>query len=129
MSRKGQNVTRKPAGPCVVRNRPRSYGVLLQNADPYRRADHPYTNHDVYVTDQNPCEQIAAQDFDPPCGTEVDQFVNGEPLTHPVMWLQSSFHHRPRVEDEPLMDEKWLSFELVPRRVKRAKPFGAAHTP
>lgn len=101
---------------------PESYDLLVQNADPYRRADHAYTNDDVYVTQQRNCELIAAKNFHPPCSTEVDQFVNGEKLAKPVLWVQSSFHHRPRDEDAPTMDEKWLSFELVPRGVSGTNP-------
>jgi len=92
-----------------------SYEIMLHNTDPYRGVQgHAYTDNDVFVTEQHSCETLAAKNSGVGCSTSVDQYVNGELLDHPIVWLQDGFHHVPRDEDEPIMDEHWLGFELIP---------------
>jgi primary-amine oxidase len=47
--------------------------------------------------------------------SSVDSFIDGEHLKRPIFWIQESFHHIPRDEDEPIMNEHWSGIEVVPR--------------
>jgi primary-amine oxidase len=95
-----------------------SYDIRAKNGDPYREPkDHPYTDYDFYVTEHNDCESLAAANDAPGCATSVDGFVNGESITSPVLWIQNSFHHLPRDEDEPMMVEHWQTFTPSPRNL------------
>lgn len=93
-----------------------AYDIELVNANPYR--DVPgaeFTNNDLYVTDLNPCEKLAAGNVASNCGDSLIDYIDDEPLNAPVFWLQTSFHHIPRDEDEPVMDEHWQGFSMTPR--------------
>jgi len=95
---------------------PLSYDIDLMNRDPYRGVPgHAFTDSDFYVTQYHPCEELAAQNVEPGCSQSVDKYVSGENVSRPVVWLQTSFHHVPRDEDEPIMDEHWQGFDLMPR--------------
>jgi primary-amine oxidase len=96
--------------------RPEGYEVDLHNDAPYRGApDHAYTDYDLYATNYSACETLASNNEEPPCAQSVDKFVNGQRLDHPILWLQVGFHHLPREEDLPLMNEHWQGFTLTPR--------------
>jgi primary-amine oxidase len=102
---------------------PVSYDFAVYNPDPYRRAPgRGYTDNDVYVTEYKDCEILAARNSQPGCRTSVNEYVNGEQLHRPILWVQESFHHVPRDEDEPIMNEHWSGFELSPRDLSAANP-------
>jgi primary-amine oxidase len=93
------------------------YDLDFYNQHPYRteKATHAFSNWDIYVTQYRQCERLAS--LNPTvhaCASTVDRFVNGEALTSPVVWIQESFHHIPRDEDEPITDDHWLEFDLTP---------------
>jgi len=90
--------------------------IDLQNGSPYRDApDHAFTDNDFYVTQYQPCERLAANNRALDCGASVTDYTNSEPVTHPIVWVQNGFHHLPRDEDEPMMNQHWQSISLSPR--------------
>jgi primary-amine oxidase len=104
-------------------HRPIAYDISAHNPDPYRNAPgRPYTDQDMYITEYNNCELLAARNNSPGCGPSVDTYVNGQSLHRPVFWVQESFHHIPRDEDEPIMNEHWSGFELSPRGLSATNP-------
>jgi primary-amine oxidase len=95
-----------------------SYDIDLHNDSPYRGVPgHSYTDRDIYITQQRPCEVLAAGNIAEDCASSVDQYEDGETLEDPVLWLQVGFHHIPRDEDEPLMNEHWQGFSMTPRNL------------
>jgi len=78
----------------------------------------PWTNHDIYFTQDNPCEQYISNNPQAGgCGENVTEFTNGESIASAdvVLWYRISFHHLPRDEDEAYIQVHWDRFELVPR--------------
>ncbi|MET8979937.1 copper amine oxidase [Streptomyces sp. NPDC004539] len=102
----------------------RSWQLVQEASAPYEA--HKYTSKDVYFTQYRACEELASGNVDPACptarGTSVDKWVNGENLTHPVMWVNVGFHHIPRDEDQTPMPIHWQGFQLVPRDVTAMSP-------
>lgn len=45
--------------------------------------------------------------------TSVDTWVNGQPLKHPIAWVDIGFHHIARDEDQEPMPVHWQGFQLV----------------
>ncbi len=94
----------------------------------------PFTRHDVYFTEYDKCEQYASGNL-PACGNghprSVDGWVNGQPLTHPIMWVNVGFHHIVRDEDQQPMPVQpmpvhWQGFSIVPRDVTAMNPLTPA---
>ncbi|WP_031486868.1 copper amine oxidase [Streptomyces bicolor] len=89
----------------------------------------PFTSHDVYFTEYNKCEQYASENL-PPCGAghprSVDKWVNGQSLTHPVVWMNVGFHHIVRDEDQQPMPVHWQGFSIAPRDVTAMNPLTPA---
>lgn len=103
------------------------YDLDLHNDDPYRNVPgHDYANYDFYVTQNRSCEILAAGNENVGCGSQVTDFVDDEPLTHPVIWTQTGFHHVPRDEDQPIMDTHWQGFSLVPRDLFATNPLATS---
>ncbi|WIE58137.1 hypothetical protein DEI96_000565 [Curtobacterium sp. MCLR17_031] len=102
------------------------YDIELHNDSPYRGVpNHAYTDNDFYVTQNRACEVLAAGNSAARnCSTSVDRFVSGDKLSSPVIWMQTSFHHLPRDEDESVVDEHWQGFTLMPRDVTATNPLG-----
>ncbi|GGZ99864.1 copper amine oxidase [Streptomyces echinoruber] len=106
---------------------PRSYEIV-----PGAGAKYPargYTRHDVYFTEYNKCEQFASdnlRDCGAGHGKSVDTWVNGQTLTHPVVWVNVGFHHVARDEDQQPMPVHWQGFSLVPRDVTAMNPLTPA---
>jgi primary-amine oxidase len=102
---------------------PRSYEIV-----PGPTAKYPgrgYTGHDVYFTQYDKCEQYASNnpgDCGAGHGRSVDRWVDGQPLTHPVVWMNIGFHHVARDEDQQPMPVHWQGFSLVPRDVTAMNP-------
>ncbi|MEV8518129.1 hypothetical protein [Dactylosporangium sp. NPDC051484] len=96
-----------------------SYDIHVNGTGKYRRDDvaHAFTNHDVYLTEFADCEHLASENLHPPCGKTLDTYLTGQRLTRPIVWVQVSFHHVPRDEDEPIMNQRSQGFVLVPRDV------------
>jgi primary-amine oxidase len=99
------------------------YEIELSNPDPYRNVpDRAFTDNDFYVTEHRSCEVLASVNLAGDCAISVDRYVNGETLVRPVVWLQTSFHHVPRDEDEPIMNEHWQGFSLIGRGLTATNP-------
>jgi primary-amine oxidase len=83
-----------------------------------------FTGHDLYVTEYNPCELFASDN--PKCDhghpASVDRWVGGQPLTHPVIWMNVGFHHIARDEDQQPMPVHWQGFAIAPRDVTAMNP-------
>jgi primary-amine oxidase len=90
----------------------------------------PFTQHDVYFTQYNKCEQYASNNVrdcgSPLHGYSVDKWVNGQALTHPVAWVNVGFHHIARDEDQQPMPVHWQGFSLAPRDVTAMNPLTPA---
>ncbi|KMS73192.1 copper amine oxidase [Streptomyces viridochromogenes] len=88
-----------------------------------------FTNHDVYFTEYNKCEQYASGNLGA-CGAghpkDVDKWVNGQSLTHPVVWMNVGFHHIVRDEDQQPMPVHWQGFSIAPRDVTAMNPLTPA---
>jgi primary-amine oxidase len=88
-----------------------------------------FTQHDVYFTEYNKCEQFASDNL-PNCGAghgkSVDKWINGQTLTHPVVWVNVGFHHIPRDEDQQPMPVHWQGFSIAPRDVTAMNPLTPA---
>ena len=104
--------------------RPRSYEIELLETGHREKgpAFEPFTHSDLYVTEHKACERFASHNASNGCADDVSEFVNGETLTDPVLFVGLSFHHIPRDEDEPLMDVHWNRFRLVPRDMHSRNP-------
>jgi primary-amine oxidase len=104
-------------------NHPRSWEIVQQHTDKY--ASRPYTRHDLYVTQFNRCETYSNDNNsngETGCKDHVGQFVNGQTLTRPVVWVNVGFHHIARDEDQTPMPVHWQGFEIVPRDVTDMSP-------
>ncbi|MFE9254348.1 copper amine oxidase [Streptomyces sp. NPDC006879] len=88
-------------------------------------AGRPFTKHDIYFTEYNACEQFASSNLrncGPDAPRNVDQWVNGQKLKHPIAWVNIGFHHIARDEDQQPMPVHWQGFQLVPRDVTAMSP-------
>ncbi|MGW8948621.1 copper amine oxidase [Streptomyces sp. NPDC055709] len=106
---------------------PRSYEIVPGPSAPH--AGRPFTKHDIYVTQNRACEQFASNNI-LNCGQNapdsVDAWVNGETLSHPVVWVNIGFHHIARDEDQQPMPVHWQGFQLAPRDVTAMNPLTPA---
>ena len=78
----------------------------------------PWTNHDIYFTQDKPCEQFISHNPQTGgCGENVTEFTNDESIASAdiVLWYGISYHHLPRAEDETYIPVHWDHFVLVPR--------------
>lgn len=100
----------------------RSWEIVHNRTDKYTR--HPYTRHDVYVSQYKACEQYANDNrrLNPGCRPDVATYLNGENLTRPVVWVNVGFHHIARDEDQTPMPVHWQGFQIVPRDVTDMSP-------
>ncbi|CAL9342020.1 Histamine oxidase [Streptomyces sp. enrichment culture] len=103
---------------------PRSWQLVPHRSDKYPR--HPWTRHDLYVTQYRDCETYASDNVrlhpGAPCKDDVAKFVSGEPLKRPVLWVNVGFHHIARDEDQTPMPVHWQGFQLVPRDATAMNP-------
>ncbi|MGW5475312.1 copper amine oxidase [Streptomyces sp. NPDC004008] len=101
----------------------RSYELVPGASTKY--LGHDFTRHDVYFTEYNGCEQFASDNLGN-CGAQagksVDKWVNGQTLTHPVVWVNVGFHHIARDEDQQPMPVHWQGFSIAPRDVTAMNP-------
>ncbi|MFE0253843.1 copper amine oxidase [Streptomyces sp. NPDC059010] len=105
----------------------RSYELVPGSTTKY--PGRPFTAHDVYFTEYNKCEQYASGNLGAcPAGhpKDVDKWVNGQSLTHPVVWMNVGFHHIVRDEDQQPMPVHWQGFSIVPRDVTAMNPLTPA---
>ncbi|CAM5376540.1 copper amine oxidase [Streptomyces canus] len=106
---------------------PRSYEIVPGPSTKY--PGRGFTKHDVYFTEYNQCEQFASNNTGN-CGTaagkSVDKWVNGQALTHPVVWMNVGFHHIARDEDQQPMPVHWQGFSIAPRDVTAMNPLTPA---
>ncbi|MET8243992.1 copper amine oxidase [Streptomyces sp. NPDC005202] len=87
-----------------------------------------FTKHDVYFTEYDKCELYASHNPRCPDGhpKSVDRWVNGQTLTHPVVWVNVGFHHIARDEDQQPMPVHWQGFSIAPRDVTAMNPLTPA---
>jgi primary-amine oxidase len=101
----------------------RSYEIVPGATTKY--VGRSFTKHDIYFTEYNRCEQFASDNLGN-CGTgagkSVDTWVNGQALTHPVVWVNVGFHHIARDEDQQPMPVHWQGFSIAPRDVTAMNP-------
>lgn len=134
-------VTRELAGDAADMRWWRVVSAKGRNADGHARsweivpgptakhAGRPYTRHDVYFTQNRACEQFASNntlDCGPNAPDSVDEWVNGETLANPVVWVHIGFHHIARDEDQQPMPVHWQGFQLAPRDVTAMNPLTPA---
>ncbi|MET9387532.1 copper amine oxidase [Streptomyces sp. NPDC002928] len=89
----------------------------------------PFTKHDVYFTEYDKCEQYASNNplnCGAGHGKSVDTWVDGQTLTHPVVWMNVGFHHIARDEDQQPMPVHWQGFSIAPRDVTAMNPLTPA---
>lgn len=96
-----------------------SYDLRLLGDGKYKSSEmgRTYTNHDLYITEDSPCERLASENLHPPCATTVSDYVDGQHLTRPIVWVQISHHHIPRDEDQPIMNQHSQGFVISPRNL------------
>ncbi|MCH5672382.1 copper amine oxidase [Streptomyces gilvus] len=105
----------------------RSYEIVQGPTAKY--LGHNLTKHDVYFTEYNPCEQYASGNplnCGAGHGKSVDTWVNGQTLTHPIVWVNVGFHHIARDEDQQPMPVHWQGFSIAPRDVTAMNPLTPA---
>lgn len=107
-----------------------SFQIVPQHTSLHRGGD-AFTSSDVYVTQNNPCEQFASHN--PTAGScaaglmadlnqPQPQFVNDEPLTDLVVWVGTTWHQVPSAEDESDIQTHWQGFFLAPRDLTATSP-------
>ncbi|MFE0375626.1 copper amine oxidase [Streptomyces inhibens] len=102
---------------------PRSYEIVPGHTNKY--TGRGYTKHDVYFTEYNKCEQFASNNLancGARAGKSIDTWVNGQPLKHPIAWVNIGFHHIAKDEDQEPMPVHWQGFQLAPRDVTAMNP-------
>ncbi|MFI2432805.1 copper amine oxidase [Streptomyces sp. NPDC018693] len=102
---------------------PRSYEIVPGVSAKY--PGRPFTRHDVYFTQYDKCEQYANNNplnCGPGHGNSVDKWVDGQTLTHPVVWVNVGFHHIARDEDQQPMPVHWQGFAIAPRDLTAMNP-------
>jgi primary-amine oxidase len=101
----------------------RSYEIVPGTTTRY--PGRSFTKHDVYFTEYNKCEQFASNNTGncpAAAGKSVDKWVNGQTLTHPIVWMNVGFHHIARDEDQQPMPVHWQGFSIAPRDVTAMNP-------
>ncbi|MFD8924786.1 copper amine oxidase [Streptomyces mirabilis] len=101
----------------------RSYEIVPGATTKY--LGRPFTKHDVYFTEYKKCEQFATDNLlncGAGAGKSVDTYVNGQTLTHPIVWVNVGFHHIARDEDQQPMPVHWQGFSIAPRDVTAMNP-------
>lgn len=81
-------------------------------------ASEPWTQHDIYFTRDNPCEQfVSGNPQSGGCGENVTDFTDAESIAAAdvVVWYRVSYRHLPRSEDEPYILTHWDGFSMIPR--------------
>jgi primary-amine oxidase len=104
-------------------NHARSYEIVPGATTKY--LGRPFTKHDVYFTEYKKCEQFATDNLlncGAGAGKSVDTYVNGQTLTHPIVWVNVGFHHIARDEDQQPMPVHWQGFSIAPRDVTAMNP-------
>ncbi|MFE9124197.1 copper amine oxidase [Streptomyces sp. NPDC003631] len=105
----------------------RSYEIVPGPSTKY--PGHGFTKHDIYFTEYKACERFASDNLGN-CGTgagkSVDRWVNGQTLTHPVVWVNIGFHHIARDEDQQPMPVHWQGLSIAPRDVTAMNPLTPA---
>ncbi|WP_328549933.1 copper amine oxidase [Streptomyces sp. NBC_00366] len=101
----------------------RSYEIVPGTTTKY--PGRPFTKHDLYFTEYNKCEQFASNNTGncpAASGKSVDRWVNGQTLSHPILWMNVGFHHIARDEDQQPMPVHWQGFSIAPRDVTAMNP-------
>ena len=100
-----------------------SFQIVPQHTSLHRGSD-AFTNSDVYVTQNNACEQFVSHNTAAAgCGADqLTQFVSGETLSDLVVWVGTTWHQVPRAEDESVIQTHWQGFFLAPRDLTATSP-------
>lgn len=109
-----------------------SFEIVPLHTSVHRGTD-PLTSADIYVTQggsNKSCEQFATANpatpgypDNTPCASSLTQFVNGESITDPVVWVGTTWHQVPRAEDEANVQIHWQGLTLAPRDISSTSPF------
>lgn len=89
-------------------------------------ATQPWSQHDLYITVDHPCERLAIQNpTTDGCADNVAGYVNGESTVGAdlVVWYRVTAHRLPRAEDTPVLSVQWQGFQLLPRDWTAQNPF------
>ncbi|MDF5755301.1 copper amine oxidase [Spongiactinospora sp. TRM90649] len=102
---------------------PASWEINNSDSAEYRGpASEKFSQADVYVTQYRKCERLASENAEPPCKGAVNQYVNGQTITDPVVWVSVDFHHVARDEDQDPMPTHWQGFHVAPRDITAKNP-------
>lgn len=88
-----------------------------------------WAQFDFAVTRLDACEKHALLNIDAsgnrPCGTSLDDFINGESLhdAQPVLWYSLSRIFNPSLEDWPVISDLRMTFDLLPFDWTASSPF------
>lgn len=99
------------------------------NGFSYTSTTHNWPNAALALTVRKNCEQHAsgnaALSTDTTCGTDLDEFVNGESLegTDITVWFNQTRLLDPGVEDWPVIRDVQLGFDLLPFDWTATSPF------
>lgn len=95
----------------------RSYEFVFPGSQLYQ--GDPVTQPLLTFTNYNACQEYATNNLNPACTDKnVIEYVASSadtPLTDPVAWVNSGFHHVVRDEDQSPMQTHWQSFSIQPR--------------
>lgn len=83
-----------------------------------------FLNADVYFTRRSACETDVVNKGQNECAANLTDYVNSEPLDDVVSWIQVSFHHVPRDEDQDPMPLHWQGFVLRSTGLTARNPLG-----
>ncbi|GHE01361.1 hypothetical protein GCM10010339_20260 [Streptomyces alanosinicus] len=79
-----------------------------------------------YITEWRFQDDGTIASDNPRCGhghpSSVDNWVDGQTLTHPVIWMNVGFHHIARDEDQQPLPVHWQGFAIAPRDVTAMNP-------
>lgn len=88
-----------------------------------------WANFDLAVTRQRDCEWLASGNVleDTDCADNLDEFVNGEPLSGEdvALWFSLARGFVPKAEDYPAISTREASFKLIPFDWSASTPFTA----
>ncbi|MEV5071151.1 hypothetical protein MRBLMI12_002771 [Microbacterium sp. LMI12-1-1.1] len=95
----------------------RSYEFVFPGSQLYQ--GDPVTQPLLTFTNYNACQEYATNNLNTACAeknlVEYAAAGAGQPLTDPVAWVNSGFHHVVRDEDQSPMQTHWQSFTIIPR--------------
>ena len=98
-----------------------------QSGFAYRNQSLNWAQFDFFVTRNRSCEKLAFNN-DPDCGSDLDDFVDGELLegADPVLWFSLTRRFTPDSADWPAIRSRTATFSLIPFDWSVTSPFSDA---